>query len=262
MNARVSCDESMYRSNSRSYDERYRHVICYPKFDVEEFKRRVKELEYLRIEFFEFMGEKRIHNMPVIGKGTVGIVVAAYRESKRFALKIRRRDADRSTMKHEAKMLMIANEVNVGPRFMAVTENFLLMEFIEGLLLPLWVNSLEKDKVLRRLRKVLHKVMEQAWILDQTGLDHGELSHAPKHIIVMKNDYPVIVDFESASISRRTSNVTSISQFFYIGSSFASLVQNTLKFSNKNRLLNALKVYKRRSDRSSFDVILDELGFL
>jgi putative serine/threonine protein kinase len=260
MDVRTSCERSMYRSNSLFYDQ-YRYVICYPKFDVEEFKKRVKELECLRIESFEFMGEKLIHNVPVVGKGTVGIIVAACKEGKRVALKIRRRDADRSTMHHEAKMLTIANKVNLGPRFIAATENFLLMEFIEGLLLPLWVDSLEKDEASRRLRKVLSQVMEQAWILDQIGLDHGELSHAPKHIIVRETGHPVIIDFESASISRRVSNVTSISQFFYIGSSFAGLVQNKLEVCNTNKLLSALRVYKRRGDRSSFNAILRVLGF-
>lgn len=244
------------------YDEKYRCVLCYPEFDVVEFKRRVKELENLCVEFIEFVGQKRIHNVPVIGKGTVGIVVVAWREGRRVVLKIRRRDADRSTMQHEAEMLEIANDVDVGPRLIDVTENFLLMEFIEGPLFPAWMDSLTQDEALGRLRKVLHQAMEQAWILDQIGLDHGELSHAPKHIVVKECDVPIILDFESASTSRRVSNVTSISQFFYIGSSFAGFIQNRLRFYDSDRLLSVLKVYKRENDRSSFNEILKVLGFI
>lgn len=248
--------------NSPFYDEKHKHVICYPEFNIDEFKHRVKELENLGIEFIEFVGQKRIRNVSVIGKGTVGIVVAAYRKGKRVALKIRRRDADRSTMQHEAKMLAIANNVGVGPELIEATENFLLMEFIQGSLFPVWLDSLVKDEAFERIRKVLHQVLEQAWALDQVGLDHGELSHAPKHIIVKEHDVPVVLDFESASTSRRVSNVTSITQFFYLGSPFASVIQNGLRFYDSDKLLDVLRAYKRENDRSGFDDVLKVLDLI
>jgi predicted Ser/Thr protein kinase len=42
---------------------------------------------------------------PVVGKGFVGIVVAAHRDSVRLALKIRRLDADREDLLQEAELL-------------------------------------------------------------------------------------------------------------------------------------------------------------
>lgn len=242
--------------------EKYRDVICYPIYDFDEFNNRIEELEKLHVESIDFVGRKRVRNVPVLGKGCVGIVVVAQREGKKVALKIRRRDADRSSMQHEAQMLTKANKVDIGPRLLEITDNFLLMEYIQGPLLPTWVELLEGDEVVKRLRKVLLRVMEQAWALDQIGLDHGELSRAPKHIIVKQVDTPVILDFESASISRRLSNVSSISQFLFLGSSLAELVQRRLGFTNRDRLVAALKAYKRKGDRSSFDEVLGVLGFL
>jgi len=253
----------MHKNALLSLDaEKYGDVICYPIFDVDEFNNRIEELEKLHIESIEFLGRKRVRNIPVLGKGCVGIVVVAQREGKKVALKIRRRDADRSSMQHEAQMLVRANKVDIGPRFLEITDNFLLMEYIEGPLLPAWVELLEGDKVVKRLRRVLLRVIEQAWVLDQIGLDHGELSHAPKHITVKRDDAPVILDFESASISRRVSNVSSLSQFLFLGSSLAESVQRKLGFTNKDKLVTALRAYKRKGDRSRFDEVLEVLGFL
>ncbi len=87
-------------------------------------------------------------------------------------------------MQHEAQMLDRANKISVGPRMLGITKNFLLMEYVEGILFPEWIKTLTGKDTRKKLCHVLHLVLEQAWRLDKTGLDHGELSHAPKHIIV------------------------------------------------------------------------------
>lgn len=46
-------------------------------------------------------------------------------QKRKVALKIRRTDADRSQMYHEADMLKKANSVDVGPKLLDVSENFL-----------------------------------------------------------------------------------------------------------------------------------------
>ena len=196
----------------RLAEERYGQVICYPKYDIKELKHRLKELRKLGVTAIEFAGEKMAFNTPVLGKGCVGIVVAAQTNRGRVAIKIRRVDADRSGMQHEAEMLRRANSIGVGPLLLDVTKDFLLMSFVEGTLLPQWVEALKGRGTKSRLRRVVRAVLEQCWSLDEGGLDHGELSRAPKHIIVDSNDNPHIVDFETASVTRRVSNVTSISQ--------------------------------------------------
>jgi putative serine/threonine protein kinase len=187
--------------------------MCYPKPSKTELKKRLEEMQRLGVETLEFSGEKQAFNKPILGKGCVGIVIIAYRNREKVALKIRRIDADRSKMQQEAKMLKKANSMHVGPRLLGVSKNFLLMQFIDGDLLPKW---LEKRKRKAVIVKVLREVLEQCWRLDIAGLDHGELSHAPKHVIIDKSDLPFIVDFETASLDRKPSNVTSICQFLFI----------------------------------------------
>ena len=111
----------------RLQEKKYAQVLCYPKHDLKEMKKRLKELRKLGVKAVEFTGEKIAFDVPVLGKGCVGIVVAVHTDAGKGALKIRRVDADRAGMQHEADMLRRANAINVGPRLLNVTENFLLM---------------------------------------------------------------------------------------------------------------------------------------
>lgn len=237
-------------------------MICYPTCRPEEFRQRLEELETLGIEAIEFTGEKQVCSLPVLGKGCVGILVLAYTKDERVALKIRRTDANRLTMQHEAKMLERANEVNVGPRLLGSSNNFLLMEHIAGVSLPKWIKTLKRKEAKERLQLVLRLVLEQAWQLDKTALDHGELSWAPKHVIVESDDVPCIVDFETASISRKVSNVTSLCHYLLIGSSIAKLIERKLDVIDKKGLLDALRRYKKKKNEKNFKKVLRQCGIL
>ncbi|MFQ6065208.1 MAG: RIO1 family regulatory kinase/ATPase [Candidatus Bathyarchaeia archaeon] len=241
------------------YKERYGRILCYPKYDLKELRRRVKELKKLGVQALEFTGEKKAFDISVLGKGCVGIVVVAIINERKVALKVRRLDADRSAMWREAVMLRKANIVDVGPNLIDATENFLVMEFVEGTLLPSWVESLEEGME-SRIRHVLRAVLEQCWRLDEIGLDHGQLSRAPKHIILKKDDKPCIVDFETASASRRVSNVTSVCQYLFIGSRVAKAIAKRIGEVSREELIMALRDYKQRFTREKFEKVLCVCG--
>lgn len=246
--------EGLVVSLERLFEEPFASLLCYPKATGAEIKKRLKELEKLGVKALEFSGEKQAFNVPVLGKGCVGIVVLAHTESGKIALKIRRVDADRARMQHEAEMLKVANELNVGPKLLGVSHNFLLTQFIDGELLPKW---LEKCKGKTRLKRVLEEVLEQCWRLDKAGLDHGELSHAPKHVIINGEHRVFIVDFETASLKRKPSNVTSIAQFLFISGAVAEKITKRLDLKNKEVLIEALRKYKLDKSRRNFERILE-----
>jgi putative serine/threonine protein kinase len=233
----------------------YASILSYPKPDLPELRKRVVELRNIGVTALEFCGEKEIHNLRVLGKGCVGIVVAAYVNDGKVALKIRRIDADRSQMLHEAEMLKKANLASVGPKLLKVSENFLLMQLINGVLLPEWVKHAEEVPV----RSVLREILEQCWRLDQIRLDHGELSHGRKHVIVSKEDKPFIVDFETASTNRKPSNLTSISQFLFI-SGISESVYEKIGEKNKKLMMNKLRNYKSVRSREIFESFLQTCG--
>ena len=246
----------------KELSEREHKVLCYPTIEQEEVEKRLKELQKLGIQALEFTGEKTIFAVPVLGKGCVGIVIIAYIASGRAALKIRRIDADRKGMFREGEMLKTANTINVGPKLLDISENFLLMELIEGLHFPEWIETLEGKMGQSRVRLVLRDVLGQCYRLDEVGLDHGELSNAPKHILVDAYDRPFLVDFETASTNRRVSNVTSVCQYLFLRSQIAAKVRTKLGKIDGQELVNSLRAYKRERTRENFEKILEkvELG--
>lgn len=237
--------------------EPYSLILAYPRATLTELKKRLRELQKLGITTLEFEGEKQISSLNVMGKGCVGLVVVASKDGEKVALKVRRTDADRASMLREARLLKVANQAGVGPKILKASKNFLVMQFIEGEMLPTW---LEGKSTKTRTRRVLRDLLVQCWRLDIAGLDHGELSHAPKHIIIGKNDNATIVDFETASLKRRVANVTSICQFLFIDG-VAQEVSRKLGRTSKIAIINALRTYKNNVNHDNFEKVLESCGF-
>jgi putative serine/threonine protein kinase len=236
-------------------EEPYASIVCYPRTNPTEIYHRLEEMQQHGITSIEFVGKTNASNIPVLGKGYVGVVVVANVKGQKVALKMRRIDADRLDFTHEAEMLKKANAIGVGPKFIAVSNNFLLSQLIDGDLLEDWLQT-PREKGL--IRKVLVDILEQCWNLDEAGLDHGELSKAPKHLLVDKMDKPFIVDFETASTIRKVINVTSVCQFLFMGNSRAAKMLDEI-FGKKNRLslISGLKKFKKNTNRKNFEDLLD-----
>jgi putative serine/threonine protein kinase len=89
-------------------------------------------------------------------------------------------------------------------------------------------------------------------------LDHGELSKAPKHLIVDKENRTFIVDFETASIVRKVINVTSVCQFLFMGNSRATkMLSEVFGVKQKSELIAALKNFKKNTNRKNFEGLLE-----
>jgi len=185
--------------------------------------------------------------------------VVAHLSSENAAIKIRRLDADRTDLFHEAEMLGKANMTHSTPRLMGVNKNFLLMQLINGDLLPKWLENNKNPTVVKR---VLGDIIEACYRLDQTGLDHGELSNAPKHVIIDHQMKPWILDFETASEKRKTANVPAICHFLFNSFGETARTVATLIGEPKTKeIIESLHVYKRLRSRENFDrVILSCLG--
>jgi putative serine/threonine protein kinase len=233
--------------------EPYTSVLCYPRANTLDVKERIAQLRSLGVDALEFRGKTSAFEIPVLGKGYVGIVVVAHVGGERFAIKMRRVDADRTDLGHEADMLREANAVDVGPKFFAASKDFLLSQLVDGDLLYQWLQT-HRDR--EAIRTVLTDVLEQCWRLDETGLDHGELSKAPKHILIDKSGKPFIVDFETSSTERKTANVTAVSQFLFQGQSDAAKIfTEVFGVKDKEQLVEVLRKYKKNRNRQNFEDI-------
>jgi putative serine/threonine protein kinase len=170
---------------------------------------------------------------------------------RRLALKMQRVDSDRESLEREAELLYKANAVDVGPRFIAVTKHFLLMELINGGSFETWLQT-HTDKA--EVQGIVSDILEQCWRLDEIRLDHGEISKAPKHLLVTKAGKPCIVDFETASTIRNASNVTSVCQYLFQGQSEAcKSIAQAIGERDREKLVAALRKYRKEPNRVNFD---------
>lgn len=235
--------------------EPYSAIIGYPKSSKRQINSRISELEKLKIKSISFTGPTTIGKLKILGKGYVGIVVLVKRKNKNVALKIRRLDSPRTEMKNEAELLKLVNSVNVGPKLLDYSKNFVVMEYLDGEKIGCWIGTLRGRGSSQRLKSVIKDILEDCFKLDQIGLDHGELSSISKHVIVGEKKC-VLIDFESSSTKRRPSNVTSITQAIFIGSGIGKQVQQIYKIPPKEKIIDVLRMYKQKQSRDNFDNLL------
>jgi putative serine/threonine protein kinase len=191
----------------------------------------------------------------ILGKGYVGVVVLAKMKNKLVAVKIRRTDASRTNMEIEAGFLKIANQVDVGPLLVTRSRNFMVMEYLAGKKISEWISGLKSKRDAQLLKSIMKKILEDCYHLDAIGLDHGELSNISKHVVVGKSK-TTIIDFESASMQRRVSNVTSATQAICIGSGISRIVRKVYRLPSKNKIIKILRLYKQEQSQQNFKKIL------
>jgi putative serine/threonine protein kinase len=164
-------------------------------------------------------------------------------------------DADRESLEQEAELIKKANTVDVAPKFIAVSKNFLLMELVDGDLLEDWIAENQDKAVVKR---VLVDILEQCYRLDQAGLDHGEISKATKHLLVGKGNKPFIVDFETASVMRKVANVNAVGQYLFVGNNAtARMIPQILGIKSREKIIDVLKTYKKNMSKENFEKIID-----
>ena len=235
-------------------EEPYSSVLGYPKCPRDELESRVKELESIGVKGIIFEGNSKVGKLNLLGKGCVSVVVKAAVDDKTVALKIRRLDADRVSMEREAGFLNIANSVDVGPKFFAKSKNFLAMGLADGMKIVDWI---KQDLDAPQVRSVALQILEQCFRLDTISLDHGELSNLNKHVIVGEDI--TIIDFESASIERRVSNVTAAAQCLFIGSAIARKARGVLKVDSTDEIIQSLKKYKNDVSKENLESLIKVL---
>ena len=243
---------------SKITESPYSDIWVYPRGTRAQIKSRIKELKALGVESISFQGELQVGTISILGKGYVGVVVLGKIGRKKVAVKIRRNDSPRKNLKKEAELLGITNQSNVGPKLVNFSKNFLVMEYLEGKKIGDWVGSLKKKGNSSQLKTIIKKILEDCYSLDRIGLDHGELSNLSKHVIIGRKI--TILDFESSSVDRRVSNVTSATQAFYIGSGISKIVNPLCKPSRKSKIISVLRKYKTDQTKENFLDLLKVLN--
>ena len=231
----------------------YKKILTFPEGKQSEIEKRLTELKKLGITHVSFTGPLQIEKCHILGKGYVGMVVLAKKDKNIVALKIRRIDSPRKNMANEAKLLKTANKLKIGPKFIKNSKNFLIMEYIDGEKIIDWAKKSETKA--KEVRSVVKNVLRECFLLDNAGLDHGELSTIDKHVIVSKKRN-TIIDFESSSVNRKPSNVTGATQGILIGTGLAKIIQKKIKIPSKKKIIDLIRVYKKNPTIENFESLL------
>jgi putative serine/threonine protein kinase len=243
-----------YKSIAEVLEYKIGKFLCWPEYNPEEAARRIEQLKLIGVEAIAEGGPHAILGTSILGKGHAGVVLRALYLEEEVALKARRTDTDRISMKREASLLSHANKWNVGPRLLGVSDDFIVMELLVGPYFGDWVveNLDNHEAVLNNIRAILGI----AWKLDQSGLDHGELTHIRRHYVVTLEG-PRVIDFESASLDRAPSNLTSTIQSLFMNYRFSQLLSKMYPMPNHHELLGALRIYKLDPSERNYHSVLE-----
>jgi putative serine/threonine protein kinase len=237
----------------------YLGILTYPRPDLRAAKSRMAQLRRLGVTGVTFEGRTKVGRLGLVGIGTVGVVVKATGAGGECALKIRRTDANREDMAEEYRLTRLANRVGVGAVVGGCTRDLLTMEYVKGGGVDEYVRGTSGKGSARRVRELLHSVLNQCRKLDLIGLDHGQLSDLRKHVII-REGAPCIIDFESGTQRRPPKNVTTAAQYLLIGGSVSPRIRRIVGVRDAEPVLSALRRYKREMSDESYALLLATFG--
>jgi release factor glutamine methyltransferase len=196
-----------------------------------------KELDQLKISFetlyvYEItktnllreLESKLLENIHYFARGKRGVIYTATQDKSKLvkthltskkniikvAIKTSRADSGAiNRIQTEVNWLKILNKENIGPRFLFHDKNYLVYLFVEGIFILDWVKEHNKDEI----KQVLMNLLNQCYIMDKMGVNKEEMHHPLKHVIVTKENQPILLDFERCSRTINPKNVTQFIEF-------------------------------------------------
>ncbi len=229
-----------------------RQLLAYPSGNEDSLIRRWAELQTLGLESIDSYGPGTLCGLQILGVGYCGVVLRVQHQGQARVLKVRREPAPQESLQTEAQMLLRANGVQVGPQYIAHSDNFLLMDYIGGPVLVDWLQASPSNEAIDKMVSVL---IHQAYRLDQGGLDHGDLRCITAHAL-MPSDTPVLIDFSGASLDRRPANVTTLVQGLFISTYIAKLLRPRFPHVHKADLIEHLRCYKQQPSSAHLKELL------
>jgi putative serine/threonine protein kinase len=236
----------------------YIQILTYPRTSLRTAKSRVKQLQSLGVEELIFEGRAKVGRLGILGLGSVGIVVRAKVGSEFMALKIRRTDANRPDMENEVRITTLVNRMGVGVPIYGHTKDFILMKLLEYQELHQWLRELNGPGKRNAAKEMLHSLLNQCRKLDIIGVDHGQLSNLRKHAVVAHGK-AWIMDFESAGTTRRPKNVTTTTQYLFVGGKISPYIRKILGIRETETLLSLLSNYKKDMSDYAYSKLLELL---
>ncbi len=193
--------------------------------------------------------KNKIKDIKFFMKGHRGIIFKAKLNKKDVAVKIKRPESKAiGRIENEINFLKKLNQKNIGPKLLIGEDDFFAYEFLDG---DMIINYLKKNREnIKNIKDTLKKVLKQMYILDSMKIMKEEMHHPLKHIII-KGNFPILIDFERCHYSEKPGNTTQFIQFII------SLNEDFKLGLKRDNLIKSSKEYKKNYTKKRFDRIID-----
>jgi len=198
---------------------------------------------------------KKLEQKQYYDKGKRGIIFTALLNGEKVLVKEHNPTAAVNTIAHEANILQTINKKNIGPLFIALQDNMLIREFINGEAILDWMKTAKKPTI----QHVLLGILDQCRTLDTLGISKMEMTHPHKHIIIRKNN-PVMIDFDRAHATTKPKNVTQVCQWITGGELGGILRQKGIQLPRETMLEHA-KNYKNSYNKKTYERIREMIQY-
>lgn len=195
----------------------------------------------------------KINDVKKFTKGKRGVIYTGKYKNKNVAIKIQRPDVEVRSLQNEIRILKKIKNHGIGPKLIFAGDDFFVYEFVEGEFIEEFVEN-EKNKT--KIKNVLRNVMLQCRKLDKLKMNKEEMHHPYKHVIVAKEDRPVLVDFERCKETWDAKNVTQFCQYLISGK-MSYLLKKKGILIDRMKMIELDKKYKKNFGEKNFKMILE-----
>ena len=198
--------------------------------------------------------KKNVNNVKYFSKGKRGLLYIGDYNNKKVAIKIKNPKSKAiSRIENETNFLKLLNKKKIGPKLLFFDKDFIILEYIKGILIIDYLKKFNKKNIL----KIIKKIMEQLYLMDKLKINKEEMSHPQKHILIDKNK-PVLIDFERCRKTIKPSNITQFCDFLTSNNVSKILKDKKIKI-NKNKMIGLAKKYKKDINKNNLNEIIEEI---
>lgn len=238
-----------------------KRALCYPNYECPDYSRRLRSLvEDGFIYLLETGGS--VLGSRFLGKGYSAVVVVARNAKYGIgALKILRSDSRRRDLLGEAEIMIRAQLSSLVPRLYALRDFYIFRELVSSITCKPLTRALEELVAkgdFESLRRVLKYTLTELFKLDAIRVDHTELNRPEGHVFYCEEGRVVIIDWESARVASKPSNLTSFTSYLVFRSRLSRALAEVFKW-NISEVLSALRAYKTTYSTTEFTNILRAL---
>lgn len=187
----------------------------------------------------------------LFAKGKRGLIYKTEFNGKEAIVKVNNPESTAiSRIQNEGYFLELLNKHNIGPELYYFNDEMVVMEFVDGILIEEFVSSADISDI----KKVLKEVLRQCFTLDSLNINKAEMHHPVKHIIVRENK-PILIDFERCRKSLKVKNVTQFCQFIN-STKFSSLLKKKGILIDMERLRKLSQEYSKQPTKKNLEEII------